>query len=65
MLPCDALCRLTTKSRLALSRQIGSDPGLKGLLRVYKDYYPEIIVGEAAKGRAAAFKVVVLHSACI
>jgi hypothetical protein len=27
------------------------------LLRVFKDYYPEIIVGEAVRGRASAFKV--------
>jgi centromere protein I len=42
---------------LHLSRQAGSDPHLIGLLRVYKDYYPEIIVGEAVRGRASAFKV--------
>lgn len=43
--------------RLNLSRQTGNDPCLVGLLRVYKDYYPEIIVGEAVRGRASAFKV--------
>ncbi|KAF7562801.1 hypothetical protein G7046_g1337 [Stylonectria norvegica] len=32
---------------LNLSRQTGNDPSLVGLLRVFKDYYPEIIVGEA------------------
>jgi len=26
------------------------------LLRIFKNYYPEIIVGESTKGRAAAFK---------
>ncbi|KAI9158681.1 Centromere protein I [Paramyrothecium foliicola] len=41
---------------LNLSRQAGSDPHLIGLLRVFKDYYPEIIVGEAVRGRASAFK---------
>ncbi|KAK0627038.1 Mis6-domain-containing protein [Immersiella caudata] len=41
---------------LGLSRQTGSDPALVGLLRVFKNYYPEIIVGESTKGRAAAFK---------
>lgn len=45
------------KYRLNLSRQTGNDPTLVGLLRVYKDYYPEIIVGEAVRGRASAFKV--------
>ncbi|OAQ98313.1 hypothetical protein LLEC1_03239, partial [Akanthomyces lecanii] len=41
---------------LNLSRQTGNDPTLVGLLRVYKDYYPEIIVGDAVRGRASAFK---------
>ncbi|KAB5563217.1 Mis6-domain-containing protein [Coniochaeta sp. 2T2.1] len=41
---------------LELSRQTGSDPALTGLLRVFKNYYPEIIVGEVTRGRAAAFK---------
>ncbi|RYC64409.1 hypothetical protein CHU98_g1776 [Xylaria longipes] len=39
----------------AALRQTGSDPSLTGLLRVYKDYYPEIIVGDAARGKASAF----------
>jgi len=43
--------------RLSLSRQTGSDPALTGLLRVFKNYYPEIIVGEVTKGRASTFKV--------
>jgi hypothetical protein len=43
--------------RLSLSQQAGHDPHLIGLLRVFKDYYPEIIVGEAVRGRASAFKV--------
>ncbi|KAI0012779.1 Mis6-domain-containing protein [Xylariaceae sp. FL0662B] len=41
---------------LSLSRQTGNDPALTGLLRVFKDYYPEIIVGEATRGKASAFK---------
>nr|5Z08_A Chain A, Cenp-I [Thermochaetoides thermophila DSM 1495]5Z08_B Chain B, Cenp-I [Thermochaetoides thermophila DSM 1495] len=41
---------------LTLSRQTGGDPNLTGLLRVFKNYYPEIIVGDATKGRASAFK---------
>lgn len=45
------------RARLQLSRQTGNDPCLVGLLRVYKDYYPEIIVGEAVRGKASAFKV--------
>ncbi|RDA93450.1 hypothetical protein CP533_2653 [Ophiocordyceps camponoti-saundersi (nom. inval.)] len=41
---------------LDLSRQTGNDPSIVGLLRVFKDYYPEIIVGEAIRGKASAFK---------
>ncbi|SPN99001.1 related to Mis6 domain protein [Cephalotrichum gorgonifer] len=41
---------------LALSRQTGKDPSVVGLLRVFKDYYPEIIVGDAVRGKASAFK---------
>ncbi|KAM0492165.1 hypothetical protein ACHAP9_008925 [Verticillium nonalfalfae] len=41
---------------LGLSRQTGHDPALTGLLRIFKDYYPEIIVGDAIKGKASAFK---------
>ncbi|VTT63741.1 unnamed protein product [Fusarium fujikuroi] len=36
-----------THHRLSLSRQTGHDPSLIGLLRVFKDYYPEVIVGDA------------------
>ncbi|KAI0457875.1 Mis6-domain-containing protein [Xylaria acuta] len=43
------------QSLLLLSRQTGNDPSLTGLLRVYKDYYPEIIVGDATRGKASAF----------
>ncbi|CAK7207325.1 hypothetical protein SEUCBS139899_010135 [Sporothrix eucalyptigena] len=41
---------------LGLSRQIGHDPSLVGLLRVFKNYYPEVIVGDATRGRASPFK---------
>lgn len=40
---------------LSLSRQTGNDPALTGLLRVYKDYYPEIVVGDATRGKASSF----------
>ncbi|KAI0503366.1 Mis6-domain-containing protein [Xylaria bambusicola] len=43
------------QSLLLLSRQTGNDPALTGLLRVYKDYYPEIIVGDVTRGKASAF----------
>lgn len=45
------------RSSLSLSRQTGNDPSVTGLLRVFKDYYPEIIVGEATRAKASAFKV--------
>ncbi|KAI1391110.1 Mis6-domain-containing protein [Hypoxylon trugodes] len=44
------------QSLLSLSRQTGNDPVVTGLLRVFKDYYPEIIVGEATRAKASAFK---------
>lgn len=46
-----------TGPRLSLSRQTGNDPALTGLLRVFKDYYPEIIVGDATRGKASPFNV--------
>ncbi|KAI1138911.1 Mis6-domain-containing protein [Hypoxylon sp. FL0543] len=44
------------QSLLSLSRQTGNDPAVTGLLRVFKDYYPEIIVGEATRAKASTFK---------
>lgn len=40
---------------LNLTRQAGNDRHLQGLLRVYRNYYPEIIVGKTGKG--ATFKL--------
>ncbi|EPE09405.1 mis6 domain-containing protein [Ophiostoma piceae UAMH 11346] len=37
-------------------RHTGHDAYLVGLLRVFKNYYPEVIVGEATRGRASPFK---------
>jgi centromere protein I len=42
---------------LELSRRVGNEPSLVGLIRVYKDYYPDVIVGDAASGRASVFTV--------
>ncbi|KAH6642376.1 Mis6-domain-containing protein [Boeremia exigua] len=36
---------------LDLSRGLGNEPALQGLLRVYKDYYPDIILGIASTNR--------------
>ncbi|KAH7033208.1 Mis6-domain-containing protein [Microdochium trichocladiopsis] len=43
------------QSLLSLARQTGNDQALTGLLRVYKNYYPEIVVGEAVRGKASTF----------
>jgi centromere protein I len=42
---------------MELTRQAGNDPPLVGLMRVYKDYYPDVIVGEVTSGRASVFTV--------
>lgn len=56
--------RLSSKNRelltvpsLEIARQAGNEPPLVGLLRVYKDYYPDVIVGDTVTGRAAVFTV--------
>ncbi|KAF3049884.1 hypothetical protein E8E11_002227 [Didymella keratinophila] len=36
---------------LELSRGLGNEPALQGLLRVYKDYYPDIVLGSASTNR--------------
>jgi hypothetical protein len=40
-----------------LARRVGNEPPLIGLIRVYKDYYPDVIVGGLANGRASVFMV--------
>ncbi|KAI4122661.1 MAG: hypothetical protein LQ347_006429, partial [Umbilicaria vellea] len=40
---------------LELSRATGNEPALVGLIRVYKEYYPDVIVGDATAGRATHF----------
>ncbi|KAI6714954.1 hypothetical protein JHW43_002461 [Diplocarpon mali] len=52
---CQTLQDTVLTPRMELIRQAGNEPPLVGLLRVYKDYYPDVIVGEAASGRASAF----------
>ncbi|TRX96291.1 hypothetical protein FHL15_003015 [Xylaria flabelliformis] len=56
---CHLLALITRRRHVRPHRiqtlQTGSDPSLTGLLRVYKDYYPEIIVGDAIRGKASAF----------
>ncbi|KAF2840275.1 Mis6-domain-containing protein, partial [Patellaria atrata CBS 101060] len=38
---------------LELSRTVGNEPALIGLLRVYKDYYPDIIISNVTSGRVS------------
>jgi centromere protein I len=42
---------------MELTRQAGNEPPLVGLMRVYKDYFPDIIVGDVTSGRASVFTV--------
>lgn len=42
---------------MELIRYAGNEPPLIGLMRVYKDYYPDVIVGDATAGRASVFTV--------
>ncbi|CZS92860.1 related to Mis6 domain protein [Rhynchosporium agropyri] len=62
LLDTSAIRRTTAMSRavahhttMELTRQGGSEPTLIGLLRVFKDYYPDVIVGEVNSGRASVF----------
>ncbi|KAF2688950.1 Mis6-domain-containing protein [Lentithecium fluviatile CBS 122367] len=36
---------------LEYSRSLGNEPALQGLLRIYKDYYPDIILGTTSTNR--------------
>lgn len=38
---------------LELSRGMSNEPALQGLLRIYKDYYPDIIVGSSGLSRGS------------
>lgn len=42
---------------MELTCQAGNEAPLVGLMRVYKDYFPDIIVGDVASGRASVFTV--------
>jgi len=42
---------------MEVTRQAGNEPPLVGLMRVYKDYYPDVIVGDVTAGRASVFTV--------
>jgi centromere protein I len=51
------LLRTLTNDSLELARRAGNEPQIVGLIRVYKDYYPDVIVGDATRGRASVFTV--------
>jgi hypothetical protein len=42
---------------MELTRQAGNEPPLVGLMRVYKDFFPDIILGDVTSGRASVFIV--------
>ena len=42
---------------MELTRQSGNEPQLVGLMRVFKDYYPDVIVGDVVAGKASVFTV--------
>ncbi|CAG8981588.1 hypothetical protein HYALB_00009467 [Hymenoscyphus albidus] len=45
----------TAAISMELTRQAGNEPPLVGLMRVFKDYYPDVIVGDVITGRASVF----------
>jgi centromere protein I len=47
--------QLSNTRSLELARNVGEERPLLGLIRVYKDYYPDVIVGNTTKGRVALF----------
>jgi hypothetical protein len=47
----------TYTTRLELCQNFGNDPPLVGLLRVYRNFYPEIVVGTALSGRKTSLSV--------
>jgi hypothetical protein len=42
---------------LGLLQQAGNEPALNALLRVYKNYYPDIIVGPGGQTRSSSLTV--------
>jgi len=51
-------------NRLELSRSYGSEPALLGLLKIYKKFYPDVIVGQAVAGKPSSFEVMRSCTAC-
>jgi len=57
LLPYEFTIFVLTYERMELTRQAGNEPPLVGLMRVFKDYYPDVLVGEVTFGRASVFTV--------
>lgn len=51
------LCSLTDNSSLELKRNIGDEQPLLGLLHIYKDYYPDVIVEKLTPVQVGLFSV--------
>lgn len=52
---------MLTFYRLELVSKVGNEPAVIGLLRVFKDYYPDIIIGNLSSGRGSMPPVSVNH----
>lgn len=48
---------LHCNNRLEFKRNLGNEQPLNGLLQVYKDYYPDVIVGDIAPTKLGLFSV--------
>lgn len=44
-------------NRLELSRSYGNEPAVLGLLKVYKKFYPDVIVNQSVAGKPSIFEV--------
>lgn len=51
------VCNQRRKIRLEFKRNLGNEQPLNGLLQVYKDYYPDVIVGDIAPTKLGLFSV--------
>lgn len=57
LIPPVLVCNQRRKIRLEFKRNLGNEQPLNGLLQVYKDYYPDVIVGDVAPTRLGLFSV--------
>lgn len=52
-----ALSAVTNGNSLELKRIVGNEQPLLGLLQIYKDYYPDVIVERLAPSKSGLFSV--------